>query len=337
MAAIENERGPGVSVAADSLLEAGPAPVERPGITLEDVTAGAPGEAFALCREITRSRARNFYHGLRLTPEPKRSALYAVYAWMREADDIADGAGTDEARGVRLARFASHTEAVFSGESVGGAWWPAFAKTYHAFALGPALFERTIEAVRADIEAEPGVRGFEPLYDDRAGLERYCEGVASTVGVLCLRVWGVRDRAEWPGAHALAIKRGVAFQLTNILRDIHEDAEEGRCYVPGEVLAAHGLSAPGLCAWEDASSCEAVVRDLVAWARSMYDASAPLDAHVHADGQAPMWAMTRIYSGLLERIAQDPMRTVLGPRVRLPGAVKVGIALRAAVRARLAG
>ena len=79
------------------------------------------------------------------------------------------------------------------------------------------------------------------------------------------------------------------------------------------------------------------MRDLVEWARREYDASSALDALIHPDGRAAMWAMTRIYSGLLARIADQPVRTACGPRVRLPGAVKMGIALRAAVRARLAG
>ena len=320
------------------LVEHGPAPVEAPGLSAQEAASGALGDAYELCREITRTRARNFYHGLRLTPEPKRSALYAVYAWMREADDIADGEGTGVPREQRLDDFAARTHAVIGGEDFAEAWWPAFASTYRAFALEPTPFERTIEGVREDIEgAHDASIELVPVYRSRAGLEGYCERVASTVGVLCLRIWGVSDREAWAEAHRLAIRRGIAFQLTNILRDIHEDADEGRCYVPADMLADHDLSPEALRTWCNPEACAGVVGDLIAWARREYDASSSLDAHVHPDGKAPMWAMTRIYSGLLDRIAQDPERTVLGPRVRLPGAVKMGIALRATLRARLAG
>ncbi len=323
------------------LADPGCAPVSSPGLSAEHASAGDLGESFALCREITRTRARNFYHGLRLTPEPKRSALYAVYAWMREADDIADGEGTDVAREVRIDEFARRTRAVMSGEtvrqSIDASWWHAFSETYRAFRLEPTPFERTIDGVREDIEGEHNGAELAPVYDTRAGLERYCERVASTVGVLCLRIWGISDPDAWPEAHRLALRRGVAFQLTNILRDIHEDADEGRCYVPSDLLALHGVSAQTLRSWSEPEACGRVVGDLVEWARREYDASSSLDAHVHPDGKAPMWAMTRIYSGILERIARDPARVALGPRVRLPGPVKIGIALRAAMRARLAG
>ncbi|GAB4552611.1 MAG: phytoene/squalene synthase family protein [Phycisphaerales bacterium] len=319
------------------LAECGPAPVQTPSLTAASAQAGTLGRSFERCRDITRARARNFYHGLRLTPEPKRAALYAIYAWMREADDIADDTGTGIAREVRLETFTARTHAAIAGDDVDGDWWPAFATTYRAFALRPEPFERTLEGVRKDIEGDAHAGPFAPVYEDTAGLERYCEHVASTVGVLCLRIWGVERPDVWPEAHRLAIRRGVAFQLTNILRDVREDAGEGRCYVPASMLNRHGISAETLRDWGDPAACDRVVGDLVEWARREYDASSALDALVHPDGKAPMWAMTRIYNGLLERIAQDPARTALGPRVRLPGTVKIGIALRAAMRARRAG
>ena len=328
-----------MTLAVRTTLAHGSAPVERPSLDAAEVSTGALGRSFDACKEITRTRARNFYHGLRLTPEPKRSALYAVYAWMREADDIADGEENGETRAARLERFAARTRAVMAGEhaDVGDEWWSAFGVTCRAFALDAAPFERTIDGVREDIEGAHVAGDVTTIYEDRAALEAYCERVASTVGVLCLRIWGVRAPGDWPEAHRLAIERGVAFQLTNILRDIREDAGEGRCYLPADLLAAHGIDAPALCAWDDPESCASVIGEVASWARGLYASSARLDELVHADGRAPMWAMTWIYRGLLDRVEADPERAVVGARVRLPGAVKVGIALRAAWRARRAG
>ncbi len=323
-----------------SLLEiapAGPKPPSVPDLGIEEVLGGDLAPAFAESLRITRTRARNFYYGLRLTPEPKRSALYALYAWMREADDIADGPGYADTRSrlAALDEFRTATERVYAGRAASGnaAWWPAFARTYSAFGFTRECFDATLEGVRADIEREPEeglVLACQSMHD----LERYCAQVASTVGVLCLRIWGIRSGSSWDEACALGIERGIAFQLTNILRDLGEDAREKRMYIPQDLLAQHELSPDSLLGWSDASRCAEVVGAVADRARRAFEDSEPLDEIVHADGAAAMWAMTRIYSGLLERLNADPKRGVLGPRVRLPKLVKLGIGLRASLRAR---
>lgn len=317
-----------MSVATTAMLTPGRAPVERPALEKQQVAAGALGEAFTLCRDITRARARNFYYGMRLTPEPKRSALYAIYAWMREADDIADDEGTGEARVVRLERFERNTHRVFEGGVPDAeAWWLAFGATYEAFGLEPSPFVHTLDGVRADIEHGAHAGALVPTYADRDGLVGYCERVASTVGVLCLRIWGVAEGADWAQAHRLALQRGVAFQLTNILRDIEEDADDGRCYLPADLLERHGLDASALVGWERPDACARAIGEVVGWAHEAYRASAPLDAMVHPDGRRAMGAMTRIYAGLLDRIEREPERCALGPRVRLSCFTKTRIAL----------
>ena len=327
------------------------------------MTAGAIGEAAgagveglsgsrAACRRVVRLRARNFYYGLRLTPEPKRSALYAVYAWMRVADDLVDGdvaprfSACDRRRA--LASFWSRTEMVFGGGGggvddgvwlgEGGCWpcWEALADAVSRYGLEESDFRAVIDALDVDLAAEGkggGGGGPSVLFGTMSGLERYCRGVASAVGVICVRVWGYRGAGEWGRVRELASRRGLAFQLTNVLRDIGEDAGMGRCYIPWELLCSHGLEPGALAGWDEPGACAALVEELVHLTRSHYAASSELDRLVHRDGAATLWAMTRIYRGVLERVARDPRLSVgVGGGARLSGPAKAGIAAAAVVR-----
>jgi len=329
------------------------------------MTAGAIGAAAGAgasglsgsreaCRRVVRLRARNFYYGLRLTPEPKRSALYAVYAWMRVADDLVDGdAGprlsASDRRGA-LAAFWSRTRMVLSGGGAGGVgddggwlgvsacWpcWEALGDAVERYGLEESDFGAVIEALGVDLAAQrDGAEGGSPrvLFETMGGLERYCRGVASAVGVICVRVWGHHGGEDWGRVRELASRRGLAFQLTNVLRDIGEDAGMGRCYVPRELLCLCGLESGALSRWEDPRACTALVEALVRETRSHYAASAELDRLVHRDGAATLWAMTRIYRGVLERVAREPRLSLGGGGgARLSGPAKAGIAAAAVVR-----
>lgn len=269
------------------------------------------------CRALTKARARNFYYGLKLLPEPKRSALYAIYAWMREADDIIDGE-SGIARPETLERFASTTRAVLDGAAPpDDPMWIAFGQTARDFTLDAQPFIDMIEGQVSDLEERP-IRTRDDLFE-------YCRQVASTVGLVCIEVWGYDD----PAAPALAVDRGIAFQLTNILRDIHEDVQRGRCYLPSDQLAESGLPPGDLVRWLHADRCESIVRGWIDTARDHYERSAPLDAMISADCRPTLWAMTTIYSDLLDRIARDPRRSATGHRVRLSKLHKATIALRA--------
>jgi phytoene synthase len=302
------------------------------------------------CRGVVRSRARNFYYGLRLTPEPKRSALYAVYAWMRAADDIADGPGSTETRLAELRRFEEMTDAAFAAARDGGvasgerwAWagWSAFVAAARMYDLPRPEFDAVIAALRTDLAGEGPAGGARVMFDTMEQLEDYCRGVAGTVGVVCVSVWGVRRRVERETLEKLAVQRGLAFQLTNVLRDIGEDAATGRVYVPAEVLEAHGLTGHALAAWSSPADCMNLVRELAGEARAHYAASAELDRLVHRDGAATLWAMTRIYAAVLEQLERDPRRvTASAPssrdaRATLSATRKVSIAGRAMLRSAL--
>jgi 15-cis-phytoene synthase len=271
-----------------------PEPLVEPKLSAADVTAPPLRESFALCRSITRSRARNFYYGLKLTPEPKRAALFAVYAWMRAADDIADQPLAAVERTRRMEAFAARTRAVFeTGQPPAIAtdadvWWPAFAAIYRGFALEPACFEAALGGVEEDARDGGDEPTPTPRYESREELREYCARVASSVGVLCLRIWGVRDGVAWADAREMAVTRGLAFQLTNILRDFAEDYDEGRVYLPGEEFRAAGLDPPTMRDWSDGDACALIVRKVAGWAREAYQTSAQLDQIVHPDGRPAM-------------------------------------------------
>ncbi|MFO0829967.1 MAG: phytoene/squalene synthase family protein [Phycisphaerales bacterium] len=303
--------------------------------------------AFAQCEAIVRERARNFWYGLRLTPEPKRSAMYAIYAWMREADDIADELAPSDARAIdpasavgielrraRLQQFRADTDRALRGEVPEGgtpvphvttdgqrAMWRALAAVAPRYSLVPQDFHDMIEGQLADLEP---VRL--PSWE---ALRTQCYRVASTVGLVCVRVWGYASPSVVEEANRLAIDRGIAFQLTNILRDVREDLANGRVYLPADELARHGLRIDDVVAWRGAEACDRFLREQIERAEAHYRASARLESLISADCVPTLWALTRIYRRLLERIADDP-QAIVGPgRVRVATWEKLWIGFRA--------
>jgi phytoene synthase len=284
----------------------------------------ATDAAFAACAEITRTQARNFWWGLRMLPEPRRSALYAIYAWMRAADDLVDGAigvppGELE---ERVAGFRARTDAALAGQLGEGPLWIALAEVARRHPLEPREFHEMLDGQLADV-GEVRCRTWEEL-------RTVCYRVAGTVGVVCVRVWGSPGgRPVDAAAIPLAIDRGIAFQLTNILRDLREDAAIGRSYLPLAEYHRAGLTPGDLLAWRDPPACRAFLAAQVERARELYRSSAALDALIDPPCRPTLAAMTGIYRELLERIASDPRRVILGRRVSLPAWRKLAIAFRA--------
>ncbi|MDZ4831858.1 MAG: phytoene/squalene synthase family protein [Phycisphaerae bacterium] len=285
-------------------------------------------EAFATCESIVRERARNFWYGLRLTPEPKRSAMYAIYAWMREADDIAD-AGNQSAtkRRANLDRFREDTDRALLGaanasdSTQNAPMWRALAAIAPEYDLDAKDFHDMLAGQLADLDA---VRL--KSWDE---LRTQCYRVASTVGLVCVRVWGYSDPSVTERAHQLAIDRGIAFQLTNILRDVREDRANGRVYLPEDELRAAGLDIDSLVAWRDDRRCDEFLRKQIARAQEHYRRSADLESLINAECVPTLWALTRIYRRLLDRIAEDPQAVVGAGRVRVATWEKLWIGFRA--------
>lgn len=267
------------------------------------------------CAALVKREARNFHHGLKLSPEPQRSGLYAVYAWMRRADDLVDGGGADRIGQVQAFRDA--TARAFAGTIPGtDPMWPALVESIHAWGLDRRDFDGMLDGQLLDADHVP--------CPDWPSLRHFCDLVAGTVGRTCTRIFGPLDAR----AIDLATERGIAFQLTNILRDVREDHAMGRCYLPADELNAAGLSIDGLLAWQDDARCEAFIAAQVKRCLAHYASSAALDGMIEPACRPTLWAMTRIYGGIARRIAADP-RCMTRGRVGLGAGQKLMIAARA--------
>jgi phytoene synthase len=274
----------------------------------------------AYCARLTKQAARNFYYGLKLLPEPKRSAMFALYAYMRLADDIADAEDgrTVEQRLRDLEDWRLQTRAALDGEPTSDhPVWPAFAELARRYQLGADLFDDVIAGQEQDLKPV-AFETFEQLHE-------YCYRVAGVVGLASIRIWGYEGGAE---TESLAIARGVAFQLTNILRDLREDAAGGRIYLPREDLVAVKISERELLSGKPSPAFLELMRLQIKRARSYYDRSAPLEDRIQRDSRPTLIAMTEIYRGLLEKIAAEPLR-VMRERVSLSLLSKLRIGWRA--------
>ena len=291
---------------------------------------GLLDEAFNACSADVKHRARNFWFGLRLLPPDRFESLCAVYAWMRRADDLADGDESlnpgDRRRQIELYR--ARTRGLFENDSIEE---PDSDEHYIFRAMREVLHRHELQERDFELVIEGQLLDLEPCrMADRDELLVYCDQVASTVGRICATIWGASD----PESLRLATERGFAFQLTNILRDIREDLGRGRVYLPADELADAGLDIEALVAWRDAERCTAFVKDQVQRARSHYEASLGLEARLDESCRSTSWAMTEIYRSLLEKIDRRPVAVSLDQRISLSSLRKFAIAWGARRRMR---
>lgn len=252
---------------------------------------------------------------MRLTPEPKRSSIFAVYAWMREADDRVDDESATVDPATRLADFRDDTDAAIdpARSLPAGDLWPALRDSVHRYDIPAEYLHAMLAGQQSDLQPVT-CRTFAELY-------AYCYNVASIVGLTCVKVWG--DDGN-PGVAKLAEYRGVALQLTNVLRDLAEDAQRDRVYLPAEDLERFGVTAEQLRQGRADESFLRLMQFQLERARSYYEMSATLERHLTPDCRSTSWAIMRTYRVLLERIADQPER-VLRQRVSLSLPTKLAV------------
>jgi phytoene synthase len=276
-------------------------------------------ESYRFCAAVARREARNFYAAFRLLPASRRRSMCALYAFLRHSDDLADEPGSAPAKARALDDWRQALDAALAGD--GGDWpgFPALADTVERFAIPAQLLHAVIEGVSRDIQP----RGFATF----AELADYCYHVASVVGLSCLHIWGYRS--EGGRAERLAERCGIALQLTNILRDIRDDAEHGRIYLPRDDLLRFGVEPQELAAAGPPSDR---VRSLLAFegqrAYEYYEAARPLATLVDPVGRPVLRTIVGIYRALLDEIARRDYH-VLDGRISLPAWRKIAIALQA--------
>jgi 15-cis-phytoene synthase len=259
--------------------------------------------AYGVCRHIARSSAKNFYYGFMLLPSRKRNALSAVYAFMRHADDLSDDPGmTPKERREKLET--GHTDDPF---------FLALRDSQLRYNIPIELLDQLVAGTGMDVREQEQTGGA-PLvvYRTFADLYGYCYHVASVVGLVCIRIFGYRDSA----AEQLAEHLGIAFQLTNILRDVKEDAAMARVYLPQEDLEHFGVTAEELGSGAPMEKLRPLLEFEARRARQYYEAADQLLPLIEEVSQPALWAMVEIYRGILDRI-EARQYDVYSERVRL--------------------
>jgi 15-cis-phytoene synthase len=276
-------------------------------------------ESYAHCEGVARREAKNFYYSFLLLAAPERLAMCAIYAFMRYCDDLSDDEGIAD-RAAAIGRWKADLESAFAGKAQYHALWPAFMDAVARYKIPHEYFFEMIEGVSSDLQPRR-IETFEELYD-------YCYHVASVVGLTVIHIFGFED----PQALKLAEKCGIAFQLTNILRDVKEDAEKQRVYLPADDLRRFDVPISDLGKGAVSDKLRKLLQFEGARARQYYRDSAPLVELIHSGSRPSLRALIGIYSRLLDKI-EAAHYEVLAKRVRVPNPEKVWIL----VRSRLAG
>jgi 15-cis-phytoene synthase len=275
------------------------------------------GSSYAAARAIARREARHFYFAFRWLTPMRRDALCAIYAFLRALDDLADA--PDAAARARADRFAPCRAilAAAYGPSVStDPIAPALADAVSRFDIPREYFEEALRGAEMDLERR--------RYGTFAELRVYCQRAASVVGRMCLQVFGHRGGR----ALALADELGVAFQLTNILRDLREDAERGRVYLPAEDLQRFGVEEGELLAPRASERLRRLLAFEAERAREHFDRAAGLPSLVDRSSRRALLGMRAMYRALLAKIERADY-DVLGRPVRLAAHEKILVAARA--------
>jgi len=273
--------------------------------------------SYRYCQSIARQRARNFYYGFRLLPRSRRNALCAVYAVMRYCDDVADGNADSVEKAQRLRQWRESLGRALQGDYEGNPILQAFHHAVRQYAIPAEYFWELIAGAEMDLSIHR-YRTFEDLH-------QYCYRVASVVGLCSLHILGFRD----PAATMLAEECGIAFQLTNILRDLRQDAQSGRIYLPLEDLERFHYPAEALEAGIANPQFQQLMLFEVARAHSFYQRAFPLIGMVEPESRPALWTLISIYRGILKKIERNP-EIVFIRRAGLSEIEKVGVVLRAA-------
>lgn len=278
-------------------------------------------DSYAHCCRMARRAASNFYLAFWLLPRDKRRATCALYAFLRHSDDIGDDIGDGDSpldqRRERLAAWRTSLDRALAG-TFDDPLLPALADTVARHAIPREYLFDALDGVAMDLD--------ERRYETADELRAYCHRVASVVGLACIHIWGHR------GEEALEPARqcGLAFQWTNILRDLGEDAARSRVYLPLDSLRRHRYRPEELLAGIADERLSAVLAEQIAVAREHFAAALPLFSQLSADGRRVFAAMYHTYRDLLDRVERAGV-DVLHRRVRVPTWRKVQLAARALV------
>jgi phytoene synthase len=279
--------------------------------------------AYAECRSIARRAAKNFYYSFVALPKPRKNAICAIYAFMRRADDLADDESlTREERQRRLHTWQADWRGVCHGGDSSDLVFYAVRDAVERFTIPLNLLDELIAGVTMDLKQAASDKP--DTYATFADLYRYCYLVASVVGLVCIRIFGYQD----PRAEKLAEETGIAFQLTNILRDVAEDSQRNRVYLPLEDLAAHKVSLDSLlhrkAAAPPTENERALLKEIAQRAEVYYQSAQALMPLIDKESRPALWVLVTIYHALLKRIERADY-DVFSRRASVPMVEKLAI------------
>jgi phytoene synthase len=270
---------------------------------------------FRACRRIAGSAASNFVWAFWLLPLDQRRGMQALYAFARRCDDIADGPGPLDHRREKLARWRDQLRSALAGHSTDPIL-TALADTVSRFVVPQHLLWRIVDGVEMDLNHAG--------YATYADLRRYCEHVASAVGLACLAIWGCRDdEAILPAADC-----GVAFQLTNILRDLQPDGRIGRIYLPRDELARFGCAPVDWLGVVGTDPLRELLKFQCQRASGLFEAGARTERWLDRGPKRVFRLIWTTYRAILARIERNPL-VVLRQRVHVPCTQKLWLTGRA--------
>lgn len=281
--------------------------------------------SYAYCEQIARTEARNFYFSFVTLPPDRKAAMCAIYAFMRYSDDVSDEAAAEPSKASRLRAWRAALDRALAGDYGDNLLLPAFHDTVRRYHIPIRYFHELIDGTEMDLT--------QSRYETFADLRAYCYRVAGVVGFVCLHVWGF-DAADGQALeHAEAC--GLAFQLTNILRDIHEDAERNRIYLPQEDLRRFGVTEEDLKRGVIDANFRSLMQFEVERAKEYYRQAQNLFPLVHAPGRPTLTIMMRIYRGILDSIERNNY-DVYSHRARVSTPKKIAIVAGAWLSSRFA-
>jgi phytoene synthase len=271
--------------------------------------------SYDYCQRLARRQARNFYYAFRILPGPQRRAMCALYAFMRLAVDLTDGPGPPAEKQAALSRWREQLDLALMGQC-NHPLHEALQHTIRTYAIPRTYLDAVLDGCAMDLVHDS--------YATFADLYQYCYRVASAVGLACIHIWGFQSEE----AKVHAESAGIAFQLTNILRDLREDALRDRVYVPQDELQRFGYTQAQLLGGERDDHFRALMRFQVNRARRYYEGAGPLAALLPRTGHAVFQVMMRTYGGLLDAIEERDYDVFSG-RVSLSHWRKLGLVFQA--------
>ena len=266
------------------------------------------------CQQKTAASGSSFYYSFAFLPPARRRAITALYAFCREVDDIVDECPDPQLAATQLADWRQELERLYAGQPEHPVT-RALQTVLPQFSLPKELLQEIIDGMEMDLQ--------QTRYPDFKALSLYCYRVASVVGLLAVEIFGYQDRRTLKYAHDL----GMAFQLTNIIRDVGEDAQRGRIYLPQDELERFGVSVPDILAAKYSDNFRALMEFQIERAEHYYEQAM---SHLPAGdrkSQRPGLVMAAIYRTTLDEIKRDGCK-VLTQRTSLPALRKLWIAWR---------